>query len=84
MICLLKKHLNSLSVVAEKTMRPVDIHNNIEKIGTEFRKFDQAGAHEFFCQLINKLDEHYITEMNLILSSLTTQFLQYIHYSEEF
>lgn len=69
MICLYKKHLNSLRTNKDKIIRPVEIHDNLENIAKQFRKFYQADAHEFLSQILHKLDKSTLNhrdEFNLI------------------
>lgn len=57
MICSLKRHLQATVTSAEKVIKPVELYENLNKIGTQFRQNEQADAHEFLCQVICRLQE---------------------------
>lgn len=64
MICSLKRHLQANITGAEKVIKPLELYENLNKIGTQFRNNEQADAHEFLRQVIWKLEESFKNHTN--------------------
>lgn len=72
MICLLKRHLIAMVENVGKVIQPIDLYENLTKIGTQFRMNEQTDAHEFLRQVICMLEKVTKNHMNEITNVNST------------